>query len=469
MAKKNGIPEYGNLVPPFGFVDYTMDFKSLYKHYYDQLCYICFRLLIFDGIPETIDETFLKYCILIMGKSVFFKLDEDVLESRQSGITPVKSGDLVALNGNNAQMPTLYYMYQQVLVTNPVFSKTYQLTPGKDCEIVYCTEPDKYRAFGYGGLYHLIARTATILADNDLSINIIQKNTRLTNVLGADDEPTKHSAEAAVKAMYNGDPYIVAQKSLVSDLSSFPMTQTTANKDIVQLIEARQYIYSHFYEALGLQTHDNMKKERLITEEINDNEELSALNIDDIIVTVQAGLDRVNAMFNTNITISLNPIIKKAHETEETDPANDREDQSEDAGGTEEPAEDQTEDAAEQDEPAEEIQTEEAAEQDEPAEDQTEDAAEQDEPAEDQTEEEAEQDEPAEDQTEEEAEQDEPAEEIQTEDEAEQDEPAEDQTEYAAEQEIKIEVTAEDEAEITINIDQTGGGEDDVRDPDPMA
>ena len=424
MAKKNGIPEYGNLVPPFGFVSYDMNFESLYRHYYDQLCYICFRLLIFDGLPATIDETFLKYCIFVMGKAVFFELDEDILESRQSGITPVRAGDLVALNGNNAEMPTIYYMYQKVLVTNPVFSKTYQLTPGKDCEIVYCTEPDKYRAFGYGGLYKLIARTATILADNDLSINIIQKNTRLTNVLGADDEPTKISAEAAVNAMYNGKPYIVAQKSLVSDLSSFPMTQTTANKDIVQLIEARQYIYSHFYEAIGLQTHDNMKKERLITEEINDNEELSALNIDDIIVTVQAGLDRVNAMFDTNITVSLNPIIKKAHENEETEPAYDREDQTEDEAGTDEPAEDQSEDAAEQDEPAE-IQSEDAAEQDEPADDQTEDAAEQNEQA------------------------------------------AEDQTEDAAEQEVKIEVVAKDEAEVTINIDQSGG-EDDVREPDAM-
>ena len=369
MAKKNGDPEYSNLVPPFGTINFTMDFKSLYKHYYNQLTYICFRLLVFDGLPDTIEETYLKYCIFNLGKVVFFKLDQDIIENRQSFITPLKPGDLVCQSGNNAEVQTFYYLYRNVIVNNSALSKTYDLKPGKNCEIVYCTEPDKYKAFGSGGLHVLIARTATILADNDLSINIIQKNTRLTNVLGADDEPTKRSAEAAVNAMYNGDPYIVAQKSLVSDLSSFPMTQTTANKDIVQLIEARQYIYSHFYEALGLQTHDNMKKERLITEEINDNEELSALNIDDILVTVQAGLDRVNAMFDTNISVSLNPIIKKAHETDETEPADDREDLTDaaagTAAGTEEPREDQTADAAEQDEPADD-QTEDAAEQEEP-------------------------------------------------------------------------------------------------------
>ena len=459
MGKKNGEPEYSNMVPPFGFVSYEMTFDSLYKHYYDQLCCIVFKLLDFSGIPETIDETFLKYCIFIMGKAVFFRLDQDIIEQKQSGVIPLKSGDLVAMNGNTANTQTAYYMYRDVLVNNPAFSKSYNLTPGIDCEVVYCTEPDKFKLYSYGGLYKLIARTATILADNDLSINIIQKNTRLTNVLGADDEPTRISAEAAVQAMYEGKPYMVAQKSLVSDLASFPMTQTTANKDIVQLIEARQYIYSHFYESLGLQTHDNMKKERLITEEINDNEELSALNIDDIIDTVQEGLERVNAMFGTNISVSLNPIIQKAHEMDETEPADDREDLTDAAAGTEagteEPPEDQTEDAPEQEEPPEEIQQEDDA-------DQTEDAPEQEEPPE-----EIQQEDDA-DQTEDTPEQGEPPEEIQQEDDADQTEDAPEQEEPPELPPIEINVTAEDSAEVSIEINQDGG-DNDVRKPDPLA
>lgn len=460
MGKKNGEPEYSNMVPPFGFVSYEMTFDSLYRHYYDQLTYIVFKLLDFSGIPETIDETFLKYCIFIMGKAVFFRLDQDIIDQKQSGVIPLRAGDLVAMNGNTANTQTAYYMYRDVLVTNPAFSKSYNLTPGIDCEVVYCTEPDKFKLYGYGGLYKLIARTATILADNDLSINIIQKNTRLTNVLGADDEPTRISAEAAVQAMYEGKPYMVAQKSLVSDLASFPMTQTTANKDIVQLIEARQYIYSHFYESLGLQTHDNMKKERLITEEINDNEELSALNIDDIIDTVQQGLERVNAMFGTNISVSLNPIIQKAHEMDETEPADDREDLSDAAAGTEagteEPPEDKT-DAPEQGEPPEEIQQEDDAEPAESDADQSEDVPEQEEPKE-----------VAADQNENATDQDEPPEEIQQEDDADQSEDATEQEEPPELPPIEINVTAEDSAEVSIEINQNGG-DNDVRNTDPLA
>ena len=318
MADKYPREEYGNLVTPFGSYDFDMHFTPLYRFYFRQLTYICMRLFVFDGIPSTIDETFFKYCLIINGNVCFFKIDQDILDNRQSGIYPLRAGDLVAQPCNKAEIQTIYYMHRRVLVTNPVFSKSYNLTPGQDCEIVYLTEPDKYFYSMYGGLFALIGRTATILADNDISINVAQKNTRLTNVISADDKPTAISAEEAIEAMYDGDPYKIAQSSLVSDLHSFPMTQATSSREIVQLVEIRQYIYSHFYESIGIgQTHDNMKRERLISAELEDGVDLAAINIDDILATIREGLDRVNAMFGTSITVDLNPIVKRATEQED--------------------------------------------------------------------------------------------------------------------------------------------------------
>lgn len=345
MANDKPREEYSNLIPPFGSIDYTMDFDNLYTEYFKQLSYIAMRLIVFGGLPKTVDPVFFKYCILLMGKIVFFRLDEDILDLRQSAVYPLKPGDLVALNGSDSNMQTIYYMHNRVLVTNPVFTKTYKLTPGKDCEIVYCTEPDRYRIFGHGGLFGLIARTATILADNDISINVAQRNTRLVNLIGADDTQTVRSVDAVMADIYSGRPYKAVQTNLIGNLQSIPMAATTSNQYLVQLIEMRQYIYSHFFESLGLQTHDNMKKERLITEEINDNEELSALSIDDILISIQEGLQRVNAMFDTNITAALNPIIKRAHEQDAAEQQQ-TEDQTEDAAEDQteqEQAEDQTE------------------------------------------------------------------------------------------------------------------------------
>ena len=245
-------------------------------------------------MPDTVDVTFFKFCLYVNGRVTFFMDD---------------SGDLLTLNGSAAAEPNVYYVPQNVIVNNPQLKKQYNLTLDKNCVMVYCTETDKYNFDICGGLYGLIHKTATMLADNDISINVAQRNTRLINIISADDQNTKNSIDIVFKRMYQGEPYAVVQSNLISDLKAIPLTPSANNSYIVQLVELHQYILSHFYEAVGLQTHDQIKKERLITAEINDNPALAQLNIANIYQTVRSGIEKVNAMFGTNITVKINPII----------------------------------------------------------------------------------------------------------------------------------------------------------------
>lgn len=114
-----------------------------------------------------------------------------------------------------------------------------------------------------------------------------------------------------MRAMYAGEPFKVIMSNLVSNLQGIPVNVTTTNRYLIDLIQVQQYILAHFYEQIGLQTHDQMKKERLITDEINDNVDLSIYNIYGIIESINEGLDRVNAMFGTDMHAYLNPIIAK--------------------------------------------------------------------------------------------------------------------------------------------------------------
>ena len=370
MSRRND--EYSNLLPPFA-KPVPMNFDMLFKHYFNFILRDVFQIFKFEGIPDTVDETFMKYCLFMNGKVIFFKLD---------------NGDLVALNGAYSGDPNLYYVPDKMLVTNPRLVRSYQMQRDVECVVVYCSETDIYNVTGnFGGLYTLISRTATMLADGDLSISVSQKNKRLINVLAAEDQTTKESIDVVIRKQYQGEPYAVVMKSLIDNVQSVPITDKTGGtNDILQLIECQQYILSHFYEALGLQTHDNMKKERLITAEINDNENLAKLNIDDMIGTIQDGLDKVNTMFDTNIRVSLNPLLEQQSEdVSEKEP----EEQSEDA--SEEEPEEQSEDASEE-EPEE--QSEDTSE--EKPEEQSEDASEEEpeEQSEDTSEEEPEEQQP---------------------------------------------------------------------------
>ena len=156
-----------------------------------------------------------------------------------------------------------------------------------------------------------------MLADNDISINIAQKNTRLVNLVSGDTQNTVDSIRAVIASMYEGDPTIVVKSSLIDKLQGVPIIQNSTNNNLIELIQVQQYIISHFYEQIGLTTHDQMKKERLITAEINDNIDLAIFNIDDILESIQEGLQRVNAMFGVNITARLNPIIEQQRQQRE--------------------------------------------------------------------------------------------------------------------------------------------------------
>ena len=265
--------------------EYNFDF--LYNYYSTELSELVYSTVVFDNLPETISETFLKYCLFSLGKSVFFKNDDKLL----------------ALNASPSNVPDVYYVPTDVIVSNRVIgSRT--LTRDKNCVVVYCTSMDRYARNGFfGGLYGLISKTSTLLADNDLSINIAQKNTRLVNIMGTDDSTGKSTIDEIMRRMYAGEPYMCVQTRYTSTLQVVPVQPQSNNQHILQLIELHQYILAHFYEQIGLTTHDQIKKERLINAEVNDNTDMAAYNIHRIIKSIRDGIVAVNNMFGTDITV----------------------------------------------------------------------------------------------------------------------------------------------------------------------
>ena len=283
---------------PFTLNPNTISKGFLYNTMYDTLTRCVLRTFVIDGVPEEINYNFLMLQLLLGGRICFFRRKGEIL---------------TALNANSASEPDLYYLPRKVLVVSPYLTGEYILTPGKDCEVVYCTSLDQYRYMDYtiGGIKPLLMYTADLLADTIVSISVALKNIRLSNVLAADDQNVVDSIRAAVEKMYNGEPYIVVQSTLVSTLQSFPVRQNVQTNELLQLIELYQYIWARFYEQVGIKTHDNMKKERLINAEVDEGADMALFNIDDLRQSITEGLQRVNAMFGTDMQLRVNPIIQQ--------------------------------------------------------------------------------------------------------------------------------------------------------------
>lgn len=348
MSKRNPTPEEwaANSLPfdkALSTID--LDYGFLYQHFFAQLFRTALHIVEIRGAPESINYDFMMMCIILLGRVAYFKPDQD----------------LVALNAAPAGKPDLYYIPDRILVTNPRFNRSYNLSPGTDCEIVYCTSMDPYYwGRGSGGMYSLISTTASLLADNYLSLNVAQKNLRLTTGFACDDQNTYLSLEAAMQEAYDGKPFFIVQKSLVDQLEKLPVYADSSNQSLIQLLDVHKYILSEYYAAIGLSESQQMKKERLITAEVEDGAELPLFNIQDMIDSITAGIERVNLMFGTEMQVVVNPLILR----------NLYGDQSEQDGAApeleEEPAEDEPETSAddqseEQTEPAEEEPAEEPA------------------------------------------------------------------------------------------------------------
>ena len=123
------------------------------------------------------------------------------------------------------------------------------------------------------------------------------------------DDKTKESAELWLKRLREGQlgiigesPFLVGNQDSSLTVNNIGNTATT----LTDLIEYTQYIKSCLYNELGLQSNYNMKREAINSNESQLNEDQLHPLIDDMLRERQIGLEKVNAMFGTNITVRFN-------------------------------------------------------------------------------------------------------------------------------------------------------------------
>lgn len=267
--------------------------ESYYSYYFNILYNRLCDIFKFNGVPPNIDITFLNRCLFIDGLACFLN----------------HNGELIALNTSLGGEPSIYYYPQKAIISNPVIgSKT--LTIGKDCVVMYNSSSDELIQNTYDTkiksvppIYGLLDKTADLMSDCAISILIGQKNTRLTALVTAPTQTAKTSAELVLKDIYDGKTFKVISDSIVDSVKVFPVAVKTDT--LLQLKEMLQFFLSSFYHAIGIDSNMNYKRERLTTTEINADSEPLLINIIDMLEQRKKACDKINQLFNTNITVEI--------------------------------------------------------------------------------------------------------------------------------------------------------------------
>ena len=279
--------------------DGVCNVKKVFKYYFKTLTNKVAELIRLRDLEPRMDEQYIKEHLILDGRVCFTEFD----------------GFLYALEGNMGGECDCYQVPSEFLIANKILGSKIvkvrhlngdQSVEGLDGIVVGLTHIDtELNSVSAKGLYNLIYNYAGMLADNFVSLNCAQINSRVQVAYVADNVNLASSAETVLKDLYNGRPFKVLSQDILNKLTVNPVAASGANNIIINLIEAHATILSDFWSELGIAYNSNRKRQYINNAEAAMDTGALNLNIDSIVNSIKSGLDRVNARFGTNISIEV--------------------------------------------------------------------------------------------------------------------------------------------------------------------
>ena len=236
----------------------------------------------YSGLPETIPERILELYLQTNGHICFYEYNHN----------------LYAFTGGFGGTPDVYYMPTEYIISNPALNLFKTITIDKECIII---SNDSL----YMGLMPLFERYATALMENEISMNIASINARIVSLISAGDDKTAKSAEKYLQDIVAGKNGIIAENAFLDGVKAQPYGTTANSNTLTNLIEYEQYLKASWFNELGLNANYNMKRESINSGESQLNDDMLLPLVDNMLKCREIGIDKVNKMFGTNITVSL--------------------------------------------------------------------------------------------------------------------------------------------------------------------
>ena len=219
---------------------------------------------------------------------------------QKNGFTCVAKveSELYAFDGGLGGEPDVYYRPTICTVANPALNLSKDFVINKDCVIV---KNDSNMV----GLSHTISKYNTLITENEITILIALINSRMSIIFSGADSATKTSAEQYLNMIKQGKLGVISDNAFLESLS-INMGNNTRNNVFEDLIRLNMYLKASLNNSIGLNSNTALKKERLITAEIDVNNTSLYPLIDDMLECRRIGVEKINELFGTEITVELN-------------------------------------------------------------------------------------------------------------------------------------------------------------------
>lgn len=239
----------------------------------------------YSGLPETLPAS---------------ELEKLIQKNGFAFVTKANDGNIYAFAGSIGGECDAYGNGKNFIIANP------HLNFNKTCDIEkdgVLFQNDDLRL----GLMPIFERGNTFLVENDINMMLWGYNSRTQKLISASDDRTKESADQYVKKIIDGDISIVSENAMFEGVK-VQGSQNSAGASVQQMIEFTQYLKATMLNEVGISSNFNMKRERLISSELDAAEDSLFPLVYNMMQQRIAAVEKLNKMFGLSVTVDFGSI-----------------------------------------------------------------------------------------------------------------------------------------------------------------
>lgn len=264
-----------------------MNRDLIYTHFLDRYKQIALDLFEWHGLPNHIEHRLLEQSLFEHGLFSF-------INDKNLGKLFLPSQFTGSLNIN--------YDYTKVNTLGVNYNRCFDIYDGNgeidENEVIICKNNDLNKPTRQILDYYIHK-----LVEVELSAftNISQQ--KYPFLINANRD-NKHSMKEAIKDIDEGKPYIIYNKDVIDLTNGIQVFNTGVPFVADKLLQYKYDIEREIFTLFGFNNNVE-KKERLLTDEVNSNNEFIKCNIESMLKTRQRFCEQVNRNFNMNLSVEI--------------------------------------------------------------------------------------------------------------------------------------------------------------------
>lgn len=266
------------------------DVSTGFRYWFFKLLNVCIGMFDYDNLPPLLPRREIELNLILTNHCVVFQDEKNSLLTANTNIYGYD----------------VYYNPTDAIFANPNL-RFKKLSIGQNCEIIYNNELRDNISYipSDGSLKTFIYRYARMLSDIESTINIYTVNSRLTSYPVASNDNVAQSIMTFFKRLKNGRSAVISDDAIIQEFRNVDINRNSIHDGINDLLIARDKILEMFYRDIGVKMY-NPKKAQVTEDEIEVNNQLLLISKEDMLRERREGVERVNDMFGTSITVKIN-------------------------------------------------------------------------------------------------------------------------------------------------------------------